>query len=468
MLYKYLIFLFIFLFTHTFLFALVKPALAIGISPPEFIIGTISNNGMYSGTINLLRNGNVEPNGNINVFISTHGTGTMYFFGSPTTVIPSGQNSVAYSFTIMPDFKTTGSFELLVSFLSAPSQSTDDALSVSVVTGATASMRFTVSAPEGASLSSGGGGGGYSSSPDTKTKDATTQLLTSPPSTTESIAPIDSPSTTPTDLELGIPTLTSSKKIAGSNGGNVSSKKSTTPVLIPLVISQHQSSESSSQQILPPPIQPEVVLPKLILTSSTHPNEDVYFSNEIINLLWADSFEISSKAYYKFVLNQNRTVSFEDLTQITVYPQASFKLADGEYFFHVAQQSETGKSEISTRRVLVDSTNPKNLHVSIALRQNIGWKTNNQLFISAVDETSGINYYQLFSPLLKNSTEKNVIPLPKFKFGSYPLTIRVVDKAGNMTNDEYIITIRSKYHSEGLWNQLIAMFTRVSSLAYLK
>src|SRR3989338_10450271 len=156
----------------------------------------------------------------------------MYFFGSPTTVIPSGQNSVAYSFTIMPDFKTTGSFELLVSFLSAPSQSTDDALSVSVVTGATASMRFTVSAPEGASLSSGGGGGGYSSSPDTKTTDATTQLLTSPPSTTESIAPIDSPSTTPTDLELGIPTLTSSKKIAGSNGGNVSSKKSTTPVLI--------------------------------------------------------------------------------------------------------------------------------------------------------------------------------------------------------------------------------------------
>jgi|GEM_PF-3112568 len=464
----------IFLFNALF-FIYPKSVSAIGISPPEFNIGTIPTNEKFTGSVNIQRHLGFEPTGDLTIQVVTYGNGATYFYGSPSITIPDGQTAVNYSFSIVPDNKQRGPFEFFIQFLLISTQKPDAAFGVSVTSGATLTIRFDseykASASGSSSSSSGSSSGG-----DTSQSNSTDSNSTTPPTTAKSKSPITQVAPTPTTSPK---TSTNTPSLPAAKTSTVSPTKTQSLIVkTPTPISQFVTlikdiflptqPEPSSEKIpsnqtridLVGPDAQETNVPQIILTSPTHPTEEQYFSEDIVTLSWAEK-GLSAASSYLFTLNQNPNAAPEDLTETTNAPQASFKLEDGEYFYHIATQNENGIGEIFTRRILVDRTPPTNEIVSFSATPDPLFGSNGQLIITASDKTAGIDYYELISPLLTDSTNKNTIPIPKFKFGTYPLTIRVVDKAGNVTEEDYIVRVEPKYSLERLWDKLQTMFAHI-------
>jgi len=430
---------------------------AIGISPPQFDIGTIPVGSMQTVGLWIIRSA-TEDIGDLTINVSARKSGQSYFQGSPQLIITSGTDKVWYSFNIVPDFSSEGPFELFVDFL-LPASGDSGTIGNSVITGATAVALFSTGViPSVGTVSSGGSSSGGtsgtsndSSQEETAQEDTTTdnsqnseqQTTTQEIPQPDSGAPEESPVSTTTGKENSLDTKsTSDAKIVNDNtqGTNEISQK-------PSEIKQ----PSETTKDLGPQTSDSLISPvSMILKDNT------YFASSYIVLTF-ETQGIRSASIYKYILNTQQDATLDDLVSETRFPQATFTLDDGIYYFHIARETADGIGEIITQRLVID-TKPPNIQANLETKKQSWFSfSNHALSIEVSDQLSGVGDYTV--ALGAQQLNKTKIEIPSLKFGTYSFLVDATDLAGNIVQKTVVVHVVPKYPLPKFISQFLRIFS---------
>lgn len=138
---------------------------AVGLSPPEFDMGTIAVGSTASDTLRLQRG--TDDVGTFFFEVSTYGECAGCIQGAEYIILPADSNAVTYDFTVAPTSNTAaGSYSRYIKFVIYTDTEDADGAQTTVSQGVTATVHFTVTAAppvdddDEDEPSSGGGGGG--------------------------------------------------------------------------------------------------------------------------------------------------------------------------------------------------------------------------------------------------------------------------------------------------------------------
>ena len=198
----------------------------------------------------------------------------------------------------------------------------------------------------------------------------------------------------------------------------------------------------SPEEIDPDPeyIAPQGAPEKPVTESSTHPDEDSWYSEGKAVFSWTlpkNSIEIRAE------LNQRRASIPNDVRKDAVGTIEFEDIVDGVWYFHLQIRNEKGWSEISTRKIQIDSTPPEKFIVNETKRSDM---TDPNIIVSpkAEDAVSGIDKFQvivngIYEEVFSGQSETITVgPLPP---GSHSVLIRAQDKAGNSRTESLLVQI---------------------------
>jgi hypothetical protein len=139
------------------LFFRVTTAEAIGLSPPQIMLGEIESGETHFLSMNLVRG--IGEIGDMVIAVEKRGGHAAFVQGEETVTILSDQRLVAYNFVFSPEITEAGDYELKIDFFpeSEPSDDLSGSAGVTIRAGITGVVTYSI-----ASISGGGGG---SSSP---------------------------------------------------------------------------------------------------------------------------------------------------------------------------------------------------------------------------------------------------------------------------------------------------------------
>ncbi len=128
---------------------------AIGLSPPQIILGEVENGEANYLSMNLVRG--IGENGDIVIAVEKRGGHAVFVQGEETVTISSDQRLVTYNFIFSPEITETGDYELKIDFFPEPEPAGDlsGSAGVTIRAGITGVVTYSI-----ASISGGGGGGG--------------------------------------------------------------------------------------------------------------------------------------------------------------------------------------------------------------------------------------------------------------------------------------------------------------------
>ncbi|MCK5061357.1 hypothetical protein KAR28_02310 [Candidatus Parcubacteria bacterium] len=182
--------------------------------------------------------------------------------------------------------------------------------------------------------------------------------------------------------------------------------------------------------------EPKGILPPLPEVSSvSHPQGDTWYSDnepefawKILSDLTGVSFEITDKA-----IDDPGEENDGIIENIKLESQE-----DGEWHFHIKYQNRFGWGQIAHKKLLIDTTPPKDF---IIVLDNDGDVTNPtpKLVFSTTDETSGISHYQLdigleSARVSKEEMNKGYYKTQPLAPGDYEASVAAVDLAGNIAS----------------------------------
>ncbi len=178
---------------------------------------------------------------------------------------------------------------------------------------------------------------------------------------------------------------------------------------------------------------------KPVVTSDTHPNSEIWYSNNSATFSWKNPSGIKS---VQASLNQSQ-VSTPTITYDNSVSQKTINdIADGKSYFHIRYANAQGYGPILHYKIQVDVTPPLPFTPKI---NKTGYQ--NEITLDAKDVTSGIEYYALKideNPIIKVSNSSIVdgkYILPVQNKGEHKLTVVAYDKALNKT--EAVINFES-------------------------
>ncbi|MFH1820407.1 MAG: cohesin domain-containing protein [Candidatus Nealsonbacteria bacterium] len=202
------------------------------------------------------------------------------------------------------------------------------------------------------------------------------------------------------------------------------------------------------QILVPPPEGPRVV-------SVTHPNENVWYSDESPSFAWEEETGVSE---YSWSFDQNPskrpdTVSEGSETQISFS-----QIRDGVWYFHLRQKKSGVWEQTSNIQVKIDSTEPREFTTQVKnYAQGVGYQA--VVYFETTDDFSGIDHYQVSvvdlnekgAPRSFFTEAVSPYKIPLDKGGKYNIIIRAVDRAGNYRESESRFRIISSIitHIEG-------------------
>ena len=193
--------------------------------------------------------------------------------------------------------------------------------------------------------------------------------------------------------------------------------------------------------------QPEYFAPvgapeEVDIESTSHPEEDVWYSNNEVLFSWdlpKDAVEIKTE------LNQQRFALPDDLIEDATDSKVYKDVVDGTWYFHLQIKNEKGWSAVSTKKVQIDTTSPERFWIKKSDRQDLTDPKLN-FSVEAEDSVSGVeNYHALVDDIYEESfnglLEKiEVGPLPP---GSHTVLVRAQDRAGNIRTESFLVQIDS-------------------------
>ncbi len=195
--------------------------------------------------------------------------------------------------------------------------------------------------------------------------------------------------------------------------------------------------------ILPPPTEAKATGsgPKLI--STTHPDQNKWFTAKKALLSWVVPAGVSS-VRLKFDQSPNTTPG------VVYTPAISSKelsdIADGVWYFHAQFRTSAGWGEVSHYKLQIDSQAPETFAIKLT-----GGAEGPQpaVSFSTTDALSGVDFYRLTvegaQPLTIAAAEvlgRDYI-LPPLSPGEKTLTVEAVDLAGNMRTATLPLSIKS-------------------------
>ena len=183
----------------------------------------------------------------------------------------------------------------------------------------------------------------------------------------------------------------------------------------------------SSKEISPPPtgtpLAPEI-------TSLAHPDSEKWYSNNAPEFTWKLPQDIIGVS---FLLHQKPIADPGPISDGQMESKKFEDVEDGIWYFHIKFQNQKGWGQITHYKIQIDTKPP--LPFEIKVKE--GKETINPqptLVFEAIDETSGINYYEVKidqqEPLKIAEKEYK---LPVQSLGKHTIIIKAVDRAGNYT-----------------------------------
>ena len=177
---------------------------------------------------------------------------------------------------------------------------------------------------------------------------------------------------------------------------------------------------------------------KPIVVSSTHPEQDSWYSNPTVSLSWNVPSGVTS---IQTLLNKSPTATPTVAYDNSVSRRTFTDLDEGVSYFHIRYVNNIGLGQITHYKVQIDSTPPEKFSLNIKTQENI-----NIVTLNARDSLSGIDYYSVViddNPAIKvkkDSLINDQYILPVQNPGDHKLKVTAYDKAGNYVdaNSEFV------------------------------
>lgn len=187
------------------------------------------------------------------------------------------------------------------------------------------------------------------------------------------------------------------------------------------------------------------------VTSSTHPDQNSWYSNNSPLLQWELNEDTTAISY---ALDKNANSDPEFITEELISEIKYEDLEEGEWYFHINAKNKFGWGKISHRKILVDTKPPEEFDILVNYSghihiDNVEFSMNNLehkgkhkdpkpvLFFETQDKLSGINYYEIkigdgdiFIISLYDGGDY-FYTMPLQAPGVHSVTIWAVDNAGN-------------------------------------
>lgn len=180
---------------------------------------------------------------------------------------------------------------------------------------------------------------------------------------------------------------------------------------------------------------PEGVPAPPVVFSSTHPEEDKWYSNNAPEFSWKLPSDVTAVS---LLLHQKPTGDPGPYSDGLIESTSFEDVKDGIWYFHIKFRNENGWGEITHRNVLIDTIPPNPFQVVF---DNKGDATNPIpiLFFKTEDTPSGIEYYQVIiddiemsrtTPQYIKDNPYNPSPISP---GVQLVMVKAFDRAGNFT-----------------------------------
>ena len=192
-----------------------------------------------------------------------------------------------------------------------------------------------------------------------------------------------------------------------------------------------------------------------LIVSKTHPNQDVWYQNDVLHLHWS----LNDQAEYSYLLSYDPLQGADEISDqpegdLIWMGDMEYKgLDDGIYYFTLKEKlPDEDWSPAARLRAMIDTIPPEDFQPQIVEIEN-----KNYLVFAAVDETSGIDHYEvqkqqsvLFGTMRTGGWEKTSSPyLLTNQVARGIIAVKAIDKAGN----EKIATITLPFKL--IWQDLL-------------
>lgn len=177
-------------------------------------------------------------------------------------------------------------------------------------------------------------------------------------------------------------------------------------------------------------IQKSVIPSKPIIISSTHPQQDIWYSNNSASFNWiVPEGTLSIQTLLGKISNSTPTITYDN----SVSQKTISNLSDGISYFHLRYINESGAGPIAHYKIQVDRTPPEKFSIDV---KNKDFR--DIVSIIASDASSGIDSFSFKidnNPAFRVSknllNKDNEYTLPIENGGEHSLSATVYDKAGN-------------------------------------
>ena len=181
--------------------------------------------------------------------------------------------------------------------------------------------------------------------------------------------------------------------------------------------------------------------PEPRITSSTHPDEDMWYQADTVRFSWdlpEDVYEVRAE------LNQRSAAVPQEIREGALRSMTFEDVVDGVWYFHLQVRNSAGWSELSSRRVQVDSTAPDRFTIVEYDRDD---RTDPviTLALDAHDAVSGIDRFSFFidgvydEAFSGSKHEVSIGPLPP---GVHTLVARAYNRSGLSRVESLVVEVR--------------------------
>jgi len=192
----------------------------------------------------------------------------------------------------------------------------------------------------------------------------------------------------------------------------------------------------------PPEPEPDLELPgQPTISSTTHPEQSVWYSNANPSFSWTSEDGVSN---YSYALDdQSGTVP--DSQSDTADTQVSFSnISDGVWYFHLKMQNEDGWGPAAHYKIQIDTTPPNDFSINLLDGRRTDVDTP-RLSFEATDDTSGIHHYDLITDggdaVGLDVGATTPYTMPQLDLGRHDVTAIAYDLASNEARASNYFTI---------------------------
>lgn len=181
------------------------------------------------------------------------------------------------------------------------------------------------------------------------------------------------------------------------------------------------------------PVTPVVsgVPAKPVITSSTHPQQESWYTSTTASFNWSIPSGVTSiQTLLSKNANETPTLTYDSsVSQRTVND-----IANGTFYFHLRYMNNVGWSPVAHFKIQIDSVAPEKFNPSVRIEEG-----RNIVALNATDVTSGIDAYMIQIDnedsfrIGSDSVKNGEYTLPVQRAGEHRLQVSAYDRAGNHT-----------------------------------